>query len=108
MVVDVERFSAPVRTDLDQLAVRDGLYKTLVQAFEGSGIERESCHSAGRSGPEQKRLRKDADDHPGPWPALALAAAHWPGRLLAPHRRRENGRYGRIAPPCEAGAGFPV
>ena len=48
MVVDVERFGDPGRTDLDQLAVRDGLYKALIQAFEGSGIEWDGCVSEDR------------------------------------------------------------
>ena len=33
MVVDVERFGDPARTNLDQLAVRAGLYEALEQAF---------------------------------------------------------------------------
>jgi hypothetical protein len=37
MIVDVEHFSDPSRTNLDQLAVRDGLYKALIQALGGSG-----------------------------------------------------------------------
>ena len=48
MVVDVERFGDPGRTNLNQLAVRDGLYKALIQAFEGSGIAWGSCVSEDR------------------------------------------------------------
>lgn len=48
VVVDVERFGDPGRTDLDQLAVRDGLYKALIQAFGGSGIKWDSCVSEDR------------------------------------------------------------
>ena len=48
MVVDVERFSDPARTNLNQLAVRDALYKALTQAFGKSGIAWESCVSEDR------------------------------------------------------------
>ena len=48
MVVDVERFGDPARTNLNQLAVRDGLYKALTRAFEESGIEWGSCVSEDR------------------------------------------------------------
>ncbi len=48
MVVDVERFGDPGRTSLNQLAVRDGLYKALIQAFGGSGIGWGSCVSEDR------------------------------------------------------------
>lgn len=48
MVVDVERFGDPARTNLNQLAVRDGLYKALTQAFGDSGILWESCVSEDR------------------------------------------------------------
>ena len=48
MVVDVERFGDPDRTNLNQLAVRDGLYKALTQAFGESGIEWGSCVSEDR------------------------------------------------------------
>ena len=48
MVVDVERFGDPARTNLNQLAVRDGLYKALTQAFGESGILWESCVSEDR------------------------------------------------------------
>lgn len=43
MVVDVERFGDPSRTNLDQLAVRDGLYKALIRAFENSGVSWSTC-----------------------------------------------------------------
>jgi tetratricopeptide (TPR) repeat protein len=48
MVVDVERFGDPVRTNLDQLAVRAALYQALSQAFAGSGIGWENCLSEDR------------------------------------------------------------
>ena len=48
MVVDVERFGDPGRTNLNQLAVRDGLYKALIHAFGGSGIEWGNCVSEDR------------------------------------------------------------
>jgi hypothetical protein len=38
MVVDMERFDDPVRTNLDQLAVREALYKAPPEAFAASGI----------------------------------------------------------------------
>jgi len=43
VVVDVERFGDPARTNLNQLAVRDGLYRALMQAFGASGIKWGSC-----------------------------------------------------------------
>ena len=43
MILDVERFGDPSRTNLDQLAVRDGLYKALIQAFENSEISWSNC-----------------------------------------------------------------
>jgi hypothetical protein len=43
MVVDVERFGDPSRTNLDQLTVRNGLYKTLVRAFRNSKISWPDC-----------------------------------------------------------------
>ena len=48
MVVDVERFGDPGRTNLNQLAIRDGLYQALIQAFGGSGMEWETCESEDR------------------------------------------------------------
>ena len=48
MVVDVERFSDRSRTNLNQLAVRDGLYKALAQAFKKSGIAWANCMSEDR------------------------------------------------------------
>ena len=43
MVVDIERFGDPSRTNLDQLTVRDGLYKALIHAFDNSGISWSTC-----------------------------------------------------------------
>ncbi len=37
------RFGDPSRTNLDQLAARDGLYKALAQAFGSSGIRWRDC-----------------------------------------------------------------
>ena len=48
MVVDVERFGDPARTNLDQLAVRDALYRALAQAFAESRIGWDSCVSEDR------------------------------------------------------------
>ena len=48
MVVDVERFSDPARTGLDQLAVREALYRVLPWAFAGSGVGWDSCVSEDR------------------------------------------------------------
>lgn len=48
MVVDVEQFGDPDRTNLNQLAVRDGLYRALIQAFGRSGIGWDSCVSEDR------------------------------------------------------------
>jgi len=43
MVVDVEGFGDPARSNLDQLAVRDALHRGLVQAFGDSGISWDIC-----------------------------------------------------------------
>jgi Tetratricopeptide repeat len=48
MVVDVERFGDPARTNLNQLAVRGGLYRALAQAFDESGVVWRSCVSEDR------------------------------------------------------------
>jgi tetratricopeptide (TPR) repeat protein len=48
MVVDVERFGDRSRTNLNQLAIRKGLYKALIQAFRKSGIIWASCESEDR------------------------------------------------------------
>jgi hypothetical protein len=48
VVVDVERFGDPARTNLNQLAVRDVLYRALIQAFGASGIKWGSCVSEDR------------------------------------------------------------
>jgi class 3 adenylate cyclase len=48
VVVDVERFGDPDRTNLNQLAIRDGLYRALIHAFGGSGIGWDSCVSEDR------------------------------------------------------------
>lgn len=48
MVVDVERFGDRSRTNLNQLAIREGLYKALVQAFRKSGIAWANCVSEDR------------------------------------------------------------
>jgi hypothetical protein len=37
--------------------------------------------------------RKDTDDHHAVRLTLAIASAHRPGRLLAPHRRKANRRH---------------
>jgi hypothetical protein len=39
MVVDVERFGDPSRTNLDQLAIRGGLYDALRQVFRQSRVD---------------------------------------------------------------------
>ena len=48
MVVDVERFGDPARTNLNQLAIRAALYKALAEAFAQSGIGWDSCVSEDR------------------------------------------------------------
>jgi class 3 adenylate cyclase len=39
VVTDIENFTDPARTNLDQLAARRGLYKVIKQAFSRSGID---------------------------------------------------------------------
>jgi hypothetical protein len=48
MVVDVERFGDPARTNLDQLAIRGGLYDALRQAFSLSRIDWGRCNTEDR------------------------------------------------------------
>jgi tetratricopeptide (TPR) repeat protein len=48
MVVDVERFGDRSRTNLNQLAIREGLYKALIQAFRESGVAWANCVSEDR------------------------------------------------------------
>jgi hypothetical protein len=43
LVVDVERFGDPARTNLDRLTVRDGMYRSLAQAFRATGIPWSTC-----------------------------------------------------------------
>jgi hypothetical protein len=48
MVVDVEGFGDPARTNLDQLAIRAALHEALARAFAESGIGSGSCVSRDR------------------------------------------------------------
>jgi hypothetical protein len=48
MILDVERFGDPARKNLDQLAVRDGMYRALIQAFEKSEISWSNCMTEDR------------------------------------------------------------
>jgi len=48
MVVDVERFGDRSRTNLNQLAIRKGLYEALIDAFSKSGIAWANCVSEDR------------------------------------------------------------
>jgi isoamylase len=43
VIVDVENFSDPVRTNVDQLTIRDGMYKALRQSFARAGIDWDKC-----------------------------------------------------------------
>ena len=47
LVVDVEEFSRPSRTNADQLAIRDGMYKALTQSFARAGIAWCTCEDRG-------------------------------------------------------------
>ncbi|TCO62700.1 NACHT domain-containing protein [Actinocrispum wychmicini] len=48
VVVDVEGFGAPNRNNRHQVAVRDGLYRALVSAFEKADIEWSKCRHEDR------------------------------------------------------------
>jgi hypothetical protein len=48
VIVDVENFGDPSRTNADQLAVREGLYDALSQAFARAGIGWGDCVSEDR------------------------------------------------------------
>jgi hypothetical protein len=43
LIVDVESFSDPARTNADQLAVRDGMYRALRQSFARARISWDDC-----------------------------------------------------------------
>jgi hypothetical protein len=43
LVVDVERFGDPARSNLDRLVVRDGMYRSLMQAFFAAGVPWSEC-----------------------------------------------------------------
>ncbi len=43
LVVDVEQFGDPTRSNLDRLAVRDGMYQSLTQAFMAAGVPWLDC-----------------------------------------------------------------
>lgn len=47
-VFDVDKFSDPARTNLDQLAVRDGMYKALTQSFARARIDWATCTAEDR------------------------------------------------------------
>ena len=48
LIVDVEKFGDPVRTNAHQLAVRDGMYKALQEAFARTGIGWADCEAEDR------------------------------------------------------------
>ena len=48
MVVDVERFGDPARTNLNQLAIRRAMYDAMTEAFAQSGIDWDNCLSEDR------------------------------------------------------------
>lgn len=48
LCVDVEGFGDRRRTNLHQVAVRDGLYRSLRDAFTRSGVEWDACHREDR------------------------------------------------------------
>jgi hypothetical protein len=75
MVVDVERFGDPARTNLNQLAVRDGLYKAMAQAFRKSGVVWANCVSEDRGDGALILIPPDV-------PKICLATS-LPGRLVA-------------------------
>lgn len=43
LIVDVERFGDPTRGNLDRLVVRDGMYRSLTQAFLAAGVPWSEC-----------------------------------------------------------------
>ena len=43
VVIDVEKFGDPARTNADQVVVRDGMYRALEGALANAGISRSSC-----------------------------------------------------------------
>lgn len=91
IVVDVERFGDPARTNLDQLAVREALYGSLRQAFAESGIGWDSCVSEDRGdgalimvSPEVPKIRL-VTGFPG---MLAAAVSRHNAECTMPERMR--------------------
>src|SRR5262249_47714031 len=43
LIVDIERFSDPARSNHNRLVIRDGMYRSLTQAFHATGIPWTTC-----------------------------------------------------------------
>jgi hypothetical protein len=76
LVVDVERFGDPRRTNPNQVAVREGLYRSVMQAFATAGISWEDCDQEDRG--DSVFCLHTPDEHKGRFveslpPALAKA-----------------------------------
>lgn len=91
VVVDVERFGDPIRTNLNQLAVREALYAALPRAFAESGICWDSCVSEDRGDgalilvpPEVPKIRL-VTNLPG---VLAAAVSRHNAKCSVPERMR--------------------
>jgi hypothetical protein len=48
VVIDVEKFYDPARTNADQMVVRDGMYRALEGALANAGISLSSCDTEDR------------------------------------------------------------
>jgi hypothetical protein len=87
MVVDVEGFGDPARTNLDQLAVREALYEALARAFAESGIGWGSCVSEDRGDGALILIPPEPPIH------LMTGRASYSGPMASIARRVECGHF---------------
>jgi hypothetical protein len=83
LAVDVEGFGDRSRTNPDQLAVREGLYRALRAAFAASGMCWEDCYREDRGDGAFVLISPDVPKH--------FVAARFPEQLSAALRRHNQG-----------------
>src|SRR5262245_48768096 len=75
VVVDVEGFTNPARTQMHRVAVREGLYEVLRTAFSVSDLDMSSCHVEDRGDGLMILV-------PAMYSKRSLVS-HWPDRVAA-------------------------
>jgi predicted ATPase len=88
LAVDVEAFGDRRRTNRDQVAVREGLYGALGEAFAGSGISWEHCYQEDRGDGVLVLISPDVPKH--------VVAARLPVQLAAALRRHNGASPAQI------------